>query len=117
MRKILDLFMKKRVQTCYLLALPVDLLLQLNEFLELSDTACLSLCNHALGRALGRAACHSLRDGTEQDDQRRDFLLRLARDYTTCFYCFGCSALHPNSGVRPPGAAILKPLPTSPVSV
>lgn len=79
----------------HLLRLPPELLLHIVDFLEASDAALLSLCNHDLCRALGGASSwtsltaeHGLRD------QRQRFLLRLARDHPKYFYCHTCSTLH-----------------------
>lgn len=68
-----------------LLDLPHELLLQIIDFLYVSDMACLSLCNRALRNKLCIASWESLCVGNGFDEQGRDFPLRLTRDHPSCF--------------------------------
>lgn len=89
-----------------LLTLPPELLIQIVDFLEVSDVACLALCNRTLRHYFASPAWDLLRNGKGMPDERRAFLTRLAKDEQgRFFYCYTCSLLHLTSLVGPPGAS------------
>ena len=81
--------------------LPFELLYSINDFLSVSDRACLSLCNRVL--------CHNLRSTTwnliriGHDDLRTEFLVRLVRDHPRYAFCPCDSCLRPSTRIGPPG--------------
>ena len=62
--------------------------------LNISEGACLSVCSTDFYHMLGKDRCRLLRKGQGHEDQRKEFLLRLARDHPTLVFCNSCSRLH-----------------------
>ncbi|KAK3648890.1 hypothetical protein LTR56_003824 [Elasticomyces elasticus] len=103
-----------------LLDLPVELLLDIVDHLDVGDAVCLSLCNKALRHASAATSWRTLNSpllrntkgglpqltlhyqrSDEETTMRRDFLIRIGRDCPRQFYCYTCSYLHPISSVMP----------------
>ena len=82
-----------------LLELPHELLLDITDFLDISDVICLSLCNYALNAKLSHFR-HS--PHLREERVRRELLLRLAKHDLAVFFCYYCARLHPTSRVPPP---------------
>lgn len=76
-----------------LLGLPYELLLDITDYLDLGDKACLSLCNRLLRNKMNSPPSALFRVMNGSDDQRRDFLLQLARGRPGLFYCYACREL------------------------
>lgn len=84
--------------------LPPEILQMIMEYLTPVDTACLTLCNHALLWVIGnRHWSASLSPGKDNEEYRESFLTTLTRDLPGHFFCHHCSRLHRRDDYSPPG--------------
>ena len=75
------------------LRLPHELVNVIVDSLNISEAVCLSVCCKYFYHRLGKDRYRILRKGQGHEDQRNEFLLRLARDHPTLFFCHSCSRL------------------------
>ena len=83
-------------------SLPTELLLMVVDYLEVSEIACLSLCNRLLRSKLEDMSSDPLTINYETNAQRRNFLVLLAKDYPGYFYCYSCCMLQKTVLVETP---------------
>lgn len=86
-------------------SLPPEILQLIADDLQLSDATSFSLCNRRLSIVFGSKYCTQLHASHNNASQRSRFLLALARDIPSWFFCHWCSHLHPRDRVGPPGPA------------
>lgn len=86
-----------------LLGLPQELLDSIIDFLDISEAACLSVCNKQLYWRLGKGRRELLHLTHGRGSQRKEFLMHLARDNPLFFFCHSCVNLHLLARVGPAG--------------
>jgi len=94
----------KPLRECFT-SLPPEILQIIADKLELSDATCFSLCNRRLFVVFGSKYCTHFHAPHNNASQRSRFLLALARDVPSWFFCHWCSHLHPRDRIGPPGPA------------
>lgn len=82
--------------------LPNELLLGIVDYLQVSETACLSLCSRLLHSKLESMTLDPLSVNSGANTQRRAFLVRLARLYPGLFFCHTCKKLQHSALLETP---------------
>lgn len=86
-----------------LLALPVEILLSIRDFLPLSSAVCFTISSRHLLGGLGCKPLHSLREKDHASEKKR-FLVALERDLPSWQLCHPCLLFHPvnpSNGPKP----------------
>ncbi|KAJ5116143.1 hypothetical protein N7456_000491 [Penicillium angulare] len=90
-----------------ILDLPLELVLEVIDYLSPVDVACLALCNSHLFTRLGSV----LKDISKSFNLRLQLLQRACHELETHYICFKCAKLHLWSQVQPPGEVRTPPCP------